>query len=112
MRTFPVTVHRPVTDLDDYGNTRHAKDAQGQPRYTDHTQACYWVGPVRSQEYTEGRQTMTTLARASFPPGADVEETDELTAVGHRYRVTGVLRQLRPSTLKEWQVTVDLERAE
>lgn len=106
MKTFPVTVHRPVTDLDEYGNTR----ATGSS--TDHTQACYWVGPVRSQEYTEGRQTMTTLARASFPPGADVEETDELTAVGHRYRVTGVLRQLRPSTLKEWQVTADLERAE
>jgi hypothetical protein len=108
VKTMTVTIHRPNTATDAYGNTNptgtYAADRPVQ---------ALWVGRTRSQEYTEGRQTMTTSARAAFPPGTDVEETDEMTASGQRYRITGVLRQNRPTDPeREWLVTAELERAE
>lgn len=110
--TFQVTVHRPRTEPDEYGNPRQLSDAQGQPVYDDHEEACYWIGPARSEEYTQGRQTMTTFAVANFPSDADIQGTDEVTAGGLRYRVTGLVRQPRPTLAQEWQTTVNLERAE
>ena len=107
MKTQRVTIHRPATALDGYGN----KVLTGT--YSDHRAEALWVGPVRSTEYTQGRQTLVVGARAAFVPGTDVEETDEVTALGQRWRVVGLIRQNNPTNPeKEWHVTCDLERAE
>lgn len=106
MRTQTVTRHRPTFATDTRGN-------ESITGYTDSVLKALWVGRTRSVEFTEGRQTMQTSARAAFPPGTDIEEADELTAVGSRWRVTGVLRQNRPTDPDtEWLVTAELERAE
>ena len=106
MKYMTITRHRPTISEDNYGNVSY-----GDP-WSNTTVKAMWVGQTRSQEITEGRQTLVTGARAMFPPSADIREMDELTAIGDRWRVTGVIRQRDPvNPDKEWHVTVDLERA-
>jgi hypothetical protein len=101
-----VTRHRPTLTEDSYGN-------QSATSWTSTTIQAMWVGSARSSEIIDGRQTLVTQKRAAFDPGTDIEETDELTASGHRYRITGVERQNRPTDPdKEWLVTAALERAD
>lgn len=80
----PVTVHRPTKTTDAYGYEQY-----GEP-YTDEPADFYYVIPRRTQEYTQGRQTLTTQMVAYAPPDTRVDERCELSSLGKRYRVTGI----------------------
>lgn len=106
MRKQKVTRHRPVVVKDDLGNETQTGD------WGETTIDALWVGRTRTQRLLDGRSTLVTGARAAFPAGTDITDDDELTALGQRWRVIGLLRQNRPSQPnKEWHVSVDLERA-
>lgn len=92
MRSQPVTIHRPAWGQDIYGN-------QEPTGYTDIPAQAYRVAPVRAREVRQGiggfagdqgQQTLIISAAGAFPPGTDIRETDEVTASGKRYKVTGV----------------------
>jgi hypothetical protein len=87
MRTTSATVHRPGTP------TTNERGAEVPGAFTDVTVPLYRVAPVRAEEISLGRQTVLVGARAAFPPGTDVQPTDELTAgfPPVRYRVRGVI---------------------
>lgn len=91
---------------DDYGNAQVTG-------YADSELQALWVGRRTSRELVDGRTTLVSTAAGMFPAGADVDEDDELTALGVRWRITGVLRVNKPTNPNaEWHVSVDLERAD
>jgi hypothetical protein len=100
-----VVRHRPVIAVDDLGNERPTGE------YSDVRIKAMWVGRTRSSLLLEGRNVLVTGARAMFPAGTDLDDDDELTALGERWRIIGLLRGNRPTNPdKEWHVTADLER--
>lgn len=106
MRTLTVTRHRPTMGEDDYGNAVPTG-------YTDAALEAIWVNRTSSRDIVEGRKTMFQTARGMFPAGTDLDDDDELTALGARWRIVGLIRAPRPTNPSlEWHVTVDLERAE
>lgn len=106
MRKQTVTRHVPVITTDDLGNEMLTGD------FTDLSIKALWVGRTRSQRLLDGRSTLVTGARAMFPPGTEITDEDEISALGERWRIIGILRANKPTNPdKEWHVTVDLERA-
>lgn len=98
MKTYPATIHRPGEQLvDESGNPRR-DPATDQPLYSkarDTPARCYRVRYTSSVEYTEGQQRLITRTEAALKKGADVQETDEITIDGVRYRITGLYRESR-----------------
>jgi hypothetical protein len=92
MRTLNVTIHRPSYSEDDYGN-------QEVGGYTQISSQAYRIAPLSAREIArqvgglgndQGQQTLIVSASGAFPPNTDIQETDELTANGKRYKVVGV----------------------
>ena len=81
----PVTIHVPTETTDYYGNTVPTGD------FTDVAATFYAVVPVSSREYTQGRQTLTTTVVGYAPPDSAVNERCELSSLGKRYRVVGIV---------------------
>ena len=81
----PVTIHTPTATTDAYGNTVY-----GEP-YTNVASTFYYILPIRSQEFTQGRQTLTTAIVGYAPPDSPVNERSEVSSLGKRYRVTGIV---------------------
>ena len=107
MRKMWVTRHRATFAEDRYG--------QMQPtgEYDDFRQRALWVGRVSSREITDNRQTLLDAARMQLPAGSEVAVEDEYTALGDRWRVTGLMRQRNAQNPnKEWFVNVDLASTE
>jgi hypothetical protein len=108
-----VTVHRRgevLTDEDGHP----LRDEDDEPlRVPDEEFEVYAhrVGPRRSYKLVEGRQTLVVGAAGVFPPGADLRETDEITANGVRYRIVGLypVTGLDPNT--SHHLHADLEAA-
>lgn len=77
-----LTIHRyPSEPVPSYGSSRPAPtDVPARGR----------VRPSSGREVTDGRQTLRVEAVGVIEPAAEVDETDEITANGKRYRVVGV----------------------
>jgi hypothetical protein len=103
MKTIPITVHRPTFSTDDYGNTYPTGSFTNR-------ETRGWMGATRAQEITDGRQTMTVQTRVGFDGEEDVDEKDEITVNGQRYRITSVAQQYRGDRV--WITTCNVERAE
>jgi hypothetical protein len=83
MKEQPITIHRPTYVLDEYGN--ETGEISG---YVD-IPTTGRVRPTSAREVTTGQQRSLVDAVGVLPPDADLEDTDELSAGGRRYRVLG-----------------------
>ena len=104
---IPVEVTRlvPVTETDERGNQRVV-------RYDQQEITAEWVGQVIQREMTGDQLTVTTQARAVFPADTELDNDDQLIALGQTWRVTGVLHipSATDPTLED-HVSADLERS-
>lgn len=84
---MPVTLHRPGPPAED----AHGNEMPGEP--ADVPSRAYRVAPVKAREISVGQQTTIVTAAGAFPPNmgeSTPRDTDEMTALGKRYRVVGV----------------------
>lgn len=99
-----VTRWRPVKEEDEQGNERIV-------RWDDATIEADWIGQIAARELTGDRETFTAQARGILPAETDIEGDDEIEALGHRWRIIGMLRIPMASDPDiESHVAVDLER--
>lgn len=104
MITQEITRWRPVKEKDDQGNERIV-------RWDDATVEADWIGQISARELTGDRETFTSQARGIFPAETDLDPNDEIEALGHRWRIIGMLRIPMASDPDiESHVSVDLER--
>jgi hypothetical protein len=105
---IPVEVTRlvPVTETDERGNQRVV-------RYREQEIEAIHVGQVIQREMTGDQLTVVTQARAIFPADTEIDNDDQLIALGQTWRVTGVLHIPDPKDpTVESHVSADLERSE
>lgn len=108
MRKMTVTIHSPTVTLDEFG-----RETYDYENTINRRARAEWVNRITSTELTEGRNTVTEEARGVLVAGTRITTNDEMTAIGERWRVVGVLKIPDPENpARSWGVRVDLARGE
>lgn len=111
MKRTTITLHRPTY-------RRNRSNDLVVDGYEDIEAQAYRVAPpigvartLRSQEYSEGRQTLVSRLDVALVPTVEPQETDEATVHGKRYRVIALYAVEHPRKPGLSHYHVELERS-